>query len=104
MKTPATLVVSIVFGLLFLSASAQAAEQKTSLMLGGEYCEYYLNDVAKALTAVKGVTGVDVKSKKGYAVVTHDDTVKDETLIATVGKVKGTKNGTEWYCDAMVMD
>jgi mercuric ion binding protein len=97
-------IVVAVFGLLLLSTAAQAAEQKTSLMLGGEYCEYYLDDVAKALTAVKGVTGVDVKSKKGYAIVSHDGTVKDETLIATVETVKGTKNGTKWYCNAMVMD
>jgi len=100
--TKSTLVVAFV--LLLLSTAAQAAEQKTSLMLGGDYCEYYLDDVAKALTAVKGVTGVDVKSKKGYAIVSHDGTAKDETLIATVEKVKGTKNGTKWYCNAMVME
>lgn len=104
MKRLATLTVSIAFGLLLLSASAHAAEQKTALMLGGKYCEFYLDDVAKALTAVKGVTGVDIKSRNGYAVVTHDDTVKTDTLIAAVEKVKGTKDGTEWYCNAMVMD
>jgi len=94
----------VVLGLLLLSASAHAVEQKTALMLGGKFCEFYPKELTAALMAVKGVTSVDLKSMEGHAVVTHDDTVKDETLIKTVADVKGTKMGVEWYCTAMVMD
>jgi copper chaperone CopZ len=104
MNTSTKLIAPVVLGFLLLSTGAHAAAQKTVLMLGGNSCEFYLDDVAKALTAVKGVTGVDLKSMKGHVVVSHDGTVKTETLIAAVKNVKGTKGGAEWHCDAMVMD
>jgi len=104
MKTLATLIVPVALGLLLLSASAHAAEQKTALMLGGKFCEFYPKEFTAALMAVKGVTNVDLKSMEGHAVVTHDDTVKEETLIQAVESVKGTKLGVKWYCTAMVMD
>jgi hypothetical protein len=91
-------------GLLLLSASALAADKETVLMLGGDYCEFYSKQLTDALMAVQGVTAVDLESKKGHAIVKQDGTVKDETLIMTVAKVKGNKNGVQWYCSAMVMN
>ncbi|HUJ79449.1 MAG TPA: hypothetical protein VLY45_03935 [Nitrospiria bacterium] len=103
MKNLIGLVAPVVLGLL-LSASALAADNQTVLMLGGDYCDYYPKELTDALMAVKGVTGVDLKSMKGHAIVSHDGTVKDETLITAVATVKGTKDGVAWYCTAMVMD
>jgi len=81
-----------------------AADKQTVLMLGGDYCEFYPKQLTDALMAVKGVTAVDLDSKKGHAIVTQDGTVKDETLIMAVAKVKGNKNGVGWFCTAMVMN
>ena len=90
----------VVLGLLLLSASAQAAGQQAVLMLGGRFCDFYPREITDALMAVKGVTGVDLKSMKGHAVVSHDGTVKPEALITAMKGVKGTKMGVEWYCTA----
>jgi len=99
-----TPIVPVVLGLLLLSASVEAAGKQTVLMLGGNYCDSYPKELTDALTAVKGVTGVDLKSMKGHVVVSHEDTVTAETLVAAIKKVKGTKAGVEWSCTAMVME
>ena len=104
MRKITALTTPVILGLLLLSGPAHAAGQQTVLMLGGNYCESYPKELTDALTAVKGVTGVDLKSMKGHVVVSHDGTVKTETLIAAIKGVKGTKNGAAWYCDAMLMD
>ncbi|HTP42615.1 MAG TPA: cation transporter [Nitrospiria bacterium] len=100
----ASLIPPVVLGVLLLTAPAGAAEQKTVLMLGGKFCEFYPKELTAALKAVKGVTSVDLESMKGHVIVTHDGTVKPETLINAVKSVKGTRMGINWYCDAMVMD
>jgi len=92
----------VLLGLLLLSATALAADKQSVLMLGGDYCEFYPKELTDVLMAVKGVTGVDLESEKGHAIITQDGTVKDEMLIMAVAKVKGTKNGVAWYCTAMV--
>jgi copper chaperone CopZ len=104
MRNTATFAIPAVLGLLILSGSTQAADQKFVLMLAGNGCESHLDDVAKALTAVKGVTGVDLKSMKGHAVVSQDGSVKVETLVAAVKSLKGSQGGAVWQCDAMLMD
>ncbi len=81
----------------------QAAEQKSTLMLGGKFCEFYPKEISEALTKVAGVKEVDLKSMKGHAVVTHDGTVKPEALVSAMKSVKGTKMGIEWYCTAEAM-
>ncbi|HTP40974.1 MAG TPA: hypothetical protein VML36_00990 [Nitrospiria bacterium] len=96
-------IVPVVLGLLLLSASAQAAEQKTVLMLGGKFCDFYPKEITDAMMAVKGVTSVDLKSMKGHAVVSHDATVNPATLVTAMKAVKGTKMGVEWYCTAEAM-
>ena len=104
MKIRFTPFAPVLLGLLLLSASALAADKQTVLKLGGDYCEFYSKELTDALMAVTGVTAVDLESKKGQAIVTQDGSVKDETLIMAVAKVKGTKNGVAWYCTAMVMN
>jgi len=104
MKNLITLLAPVLLGLMLLSASVLAADKQTVLMLGGDYCEFYPKQLTDALMAVKGVTAVDLDSKKGHAIVTQDGTVKDETLIMAVAKVKGNKNGVGWFCTAMVMN
>ncbi len=94
--------------LLALALSCQAepvraAEHKTTLMLGGKFYEFYPTEITNALTAVKGVKEVDLKSLKGHVIVAHDGTVKPETLVAAVKAVKGTKMGIEWYCTGEAM-
>jgi copper chaperone CopZ len=86
-----------------LNNQIQAADQQVTLMLGGQYCEFYPKQVTDALMKVKGVKSVDLQSMKGHAVVEHDGSVKEDQLVQAIKGVKGTKGGVEWYCDAEVM-
>jgi mercuric ion binding protein len=97
------LMIAVTVVISFVSAQAGAAEQKVTLMLGGKFCEFYPKEITDALMGVKGVTGVDLKSMKGHAIVMHDGSVKPEVLVETVKGVKGTKTGMEWYCTAEAM-
>ncbi len=77
-----------------------AGEEKVMLMLGGKYCDAYLDNVEHALKRTVGVKTVDFKSMKGHAVVVVESgKVKPEQLAATVNGVKGDS----WYCTAEVM-
>jgi copper chaperone CopZ len=93
-----------IFGLMAIGwlaafGPAGAADQKTTLMLGGKFCEMYQDAVQGALKKVAGVKAVDLKSMKGHAVVTGDGTVKPDQLTAAVNGVKGDG----WHCKADVM-
>ena len=94
--------IAVLMGLIIGSsgstASAGAAEQKVTLMLGGKFCDAYLGDVSEALKKVGGVKEVDLKSMKGHAVVTVD-TAKPDQLATAVNGVKGDG----WHCTAQVM-
>lgn len=87
-------------GLFLGGATAWAAEQKVTLMLGGKFCEFYPEAVETALKNVAGVKGVDLKSMKGHAVVEVDaGKVKPDQLASAVNGVKGEG----WHCKAEVM-
>lgn len=103
MRKFATLVLAVALGVTLIAVQVQAAEQKTTLMLGGKFCEVYPNEITLAMMAVKGVIRVDLNSMGGQAIVVHDGTVKPEALVAAMKEVKGTKVGVEWYCTAEVM-
>ena len=93
-------ILSVMFGLILCSAPVWAAEQKTTLMLGGQFCDSYLGEVETALKKVAGVKGVDLKSMKGHAIVTGETgTVKTAQLTAAVNALKGEG----WHCKAEVM-
>jgi copper chaperone CopZ len=95
-----TLMSVSIFLMLGWSGSVEAAEQKVTLMLGGKFCDAYLDDVRSALTKVPGVKHVDTKSMKGHAIVTVDgDKAKPEQLAQTVNGVKGDG----WHCTAQAM-
>jgi len=81
-----------------LAAPAYAASQQTVIKLGGNFCEFYPEDVASALMKVKGVSAVDMKSRKGFAVVTQDGSAKPDQLVAAVNGVKST----DWFCTGEV--
>ena len=96
--------IAVLMGLIIGSsgstASAGAAEQKVTLMLGGKFCDAYLGDVSEALKKVGGVKEVDLKSMKGHAVVTVDSgKTKPDQLATAVNGVKGDG----WHCTAQVM-
>lgn len=103
MRKFSTLVLTVALGVTLIAVQVQAAEQKTTLMLDGKFCEVYPNEITLALMAVKGVIRVDLNSMGGQAIVVHDGTVKPEALVAAMKEVKGTKVGVEWYCTAEVM-
>ncbi|MGH7166527.1 MAG: heavy-metal-associated domain-containing protein [Nitrospiraceae bacterium] len=85
----------VMVGLFALSATAWAGEQKVTLKLGGQFCEFYPGEVETALQKVAGVTAVDLKSKKGHVVVTGDASkMKPGDLTAAVDAVKGDG----WHC------
>jgi copper chaperone CopZ len=100
MNSTAKSVGTVVIGLLLLSTQAQAAEQKTVLMLVGKFCESYRKEIYEALTAVKGVKSVDLKRMEGHAIVNHDETVNPMVLVTAMNGVKDTKAGAEWTCTA----
>lgn len=75
-------------------------ERTVMLMLGGQYCDLYLNDVESALKKLAGVKAVDFKSMKGHAIVTVEgDKVTAKQLAEAVTGVKGVG----WHCSAQVM-
>ncbi|HUJ79451.1 MAG TPA: hypothetical protein VLY45_03945 [Nitrospiria bacterium] len=104
MKKMTSLAIVVACGLLSVSSTAQAGVSQTDLMVDGESCDAHFKELTDALTAVKGVTRVDLKSKKGHVIVSHDGTVKTATLIAIIQTVKGSEARTPWYCIAMVME
>ena len=80
--------------------AAAAEEQQITLILGGHFCEFYPDKVKKALTELSGVKAVDLKSKKGHAIVTVDTSkTNTDALTAAVYKVRGYR----WHCTAEVM-
>lgn len=93
--------VTLIVAILALSGVVWAASDRTVvLMLGGKFCDAYLEDVESALTKVPGVKAVDFKSMKGHAVVTvNPDKAKPEQLAEAVNGVKGGG----WHCTAQVM-
>jgi periplasmic mercuric ion binding protein len=103
MRSGTTLLITAALAISLMAAPVGAADQTVTLMLGGKFCEFYPKELTDALTAVKGVKAVDLKSMKGHAVVTHDGSAKPEALVAAVKGVKGTKMGMEWYCTAEAM-
>ncbi len=59
-------------------------EMKKTLYIEGMMCKHCVAHVTKALQGVSGVVGVEVDLDQNTAVVEHDGTVTDETLIAAV--------------------
>jgi copper chaperone CopZ len=101
MRYTATLVLAVGLGLAVTAAQAVAGSaEKTTLMLGGKFCEFYPGEVETALKQVPGVKAVDLKSMKGHAVVESEaGKVKPAQLTDAVNKVKGEG----WHCKAEVM-
>lgn len=93
---------ALAFVLALGTATALAAEDKqVTLMLGGKFCEFYPDNVEKALKKLPGVKTVDLKSMKGHAIVTVDTTkTKPKELVATVNQVKGSG----WHCKGEIME
>ena len=101
MSFPTHFGVALVFGILLSILPAAAAEEKQiTLILGGKFCEFYPDNIKKALTELSGVKAVDLARMKGHAIVTVDPSkTKPEELTAAVNTVKGSG----WYCTAEVM-
>jgi copper chaperone CopZ len=95
------LVMAVAVGFALAAAQAGAGSgDKTTLMLGGKFCEHYLGDVETALKKVPGVKSVDLKSMKGHAIVDSEaGKVKPGQLTEAVNKVKGDG----WHCTAEAM-
>ena len=94
------LIISVATVLVIYTGMATAAEQKTTLMLGGPYCNSYPKEITKVLMAVKGVKAVDLDSMPGHAIVTHDSSVQSESLAEAIKNAKGDM----WHCTGEVMD
>lgn len=76
------------------------ADRTVMLMIGGHYCDLYLNEVDSALKKIAGVKAVDLKSMKGHAVVTLEG--GKSTAKQLVEAVNGVK-GDGWHCSAQIM-
>ena len=101
MSCPTHVGVALVCGIVLSILPAAAAEDtQITLMLGGQFCEFYPDNIKQALTELSGVKAVDLESKKGHAIVTVDPSkTKPDELTAAVNKVKGSG----WHCTAEVM-
>ena len=100
MRSIMTFVIAGALGISLMALPVMAADQTIMLMLGGKFCDSYLDDVEGALKKVAGVKGVDFKSMKGHAVVkVEPGKAKPEQLVAAVNAVKGSG----WNCTAEVM-
>jgi mercuric ion binding protein len=89
------IVFAIGLGLALSGNPAFAGEKKVTLMLGGNFCGFYLDDVKKALMGVPGVTDVTFSSSQDHAYVTGDSSkMKTGDLVSAVDGVKGTG----WFC------
>ena len=100
MRSIMTFVIAAAFAISLMASPVMAADQTVTLMLGGKFCDSYLDDVEGALKKVAGVKGVDLKSMKGHAVVkVEPGKAKPEQLVAAVNGVKGSG----WNCTAEVM-
>lgn len=90
----------LLLGVQLIAAQVQGADDKVTLMLGGKFCDVYLDDVEHALKKIEGVKAIDFKAIKGYAVVTVEaGKVKPRQLVAAVNQVKGSG----WHCAAEAM-
>lgn len=94
------IVISLAMVLVFYTPFAKAADKKTTLMLGGTYCESYPKEITKALMSVKGVNTVDLDSMPGHAIVAHDENVQTKSLAEAIKNAKGDG----WYCTGQVME
>ena len=94
------IVISVAIVLVFYTTIAKAADQKTTLMLGGPYCNSYPKEITKALMAVKGVKAVDLNSMPGHAIVSHEDSVQSQSLAEAIKNARGD----QWHCTGQVMD
>ena len=104
MKNIARFILLSAFAIGLTAGPISAAEQNTTLMLGGKSCTSHSKEITAALMGVKGVKEVDLKSMKGHAIVTHDETVKPEALVdALMKNAKGNENGKEWSCTGEAM-
>ena len=82
---------------LILPAAAVSAPQKLTLKLGGQYCNFYLDDVTKALMGVPGVRHVSYNKAQDQVTVQGDAaTLKESSVIRAIDGVKGSS----WYCKA----
>jgi mercuric ion binding protein len=100
MRSGTTLLITAAFAISLMAAQVGAADRTVTLMLGGKFCDSYLDDVDGALKKVAGVKSVDLKSMKGHAVVkVEPGKAKPEQLVAAVNGVKGSG----WNCMAEVM-
>lgn len=87
--------IAIGLGLVLSGHAAFAAEKKVTLLLGGNYCGFYLDDVKKAIMGVPGVTDVTFSSSQDHAYVTGDSSrMKTGDLVSAVDGVKGSG----WFC------
>jgi heavy-metal-associated domain-containing protein len=103
MKTQ-TIILAMLFGLGLMSSVTLGADEELVIMLGGEGCESHPEQITKVLMAQKGIKSVDLKKMKGHAVVTSEGSTKPEALVKIIQGLKGSNNGVEWSCDAMIMN
>ncbi len=101
MKRSAVFSAVLLLGVLLIGAEVQGADDTVTLMLGGKFCEVYLDDVEHALRKIAGVKTIDFKAIKGHAVVVVEaGKVTPGQLVAAVNRVKGSG----WFCAAEVMN
>ncbi len=82
---------------LFLPSLAVSAPEKLTLKLGGQYCNFYLDDVTKALMGVPGVRHVTYNKTQDQVTVRGDAAaLKESSVIRAIDGVKGSS----WYCKA----
>jgi copper chaperone CopZ len=81
-------------------SNAQVANQDVTLKLSGQSCDAYIVKVESALLRLRGVTMVDIETKKGYVVVGYDSS---KISVPQIVQVVANQRGTGWFCTAQVV-
>ena len=71
------------------------AMQEMKINLGGQFCEFYPDEIKEALMKVDGVKEVDAMEKRKWVIVRHEGAHPDQ-IVKAINSVKGDG----WHCMA----
>lgn len=97
MPRPAFLASALIILLAAACESSSVAGPEVTIKLGGKFCDMYSDALTSALQKVNGVETVDLKSRKGYAIVTG------KAGAMKLGDLREAVNGARgegWHCEA----
>ena len=90
-----SLIAFITIGALAGATTTAMAMQEMKVNLGGQFCEFYPDELKDALMKVDGVKDVDAVEKRKWIIVKHEGAHPDQ-IVKAINSVKGDG----WHCMA----